>query len=258
MSVFFLIYFVVMGALCGSFYNVVGMRILEKRMFKTKRSICPNCKQQIKPYDLIPIISYLILHGKCRNCKRDISFIYPLNELATGLLFGYSYYLFGIGWDLGLALLLVSMGAILFVTDMRFLLIPNKVLLFFLPLFIFLRFITPLDPWWDSIIGSVFAFILLFLVILLSRGGMGGGDLKLFVLLGAILGWKGILLTFIFASISGAIISIFLLYINVIKRNQLIPFGPYILAAALLTYFHGDTFVSWYCHLISTSLYLIK
>ncbi|MFB1099140.1 A24 family peptidase [Terribacillus sp. JSM ZJ617] len=254
MSVFFLIYFVVLGALFGSFYNVVGMRILEERMFKAERSICPDCKQQIKPYDLIPIISYLVLHGKCRNCKQNISLIYPLNELATGLLFGYSYYLFGIGWDLGLALLLVSIGAILFVTDMRFLLIPNKVLLFFLPLFIVLRFITPLDPWWDSIIGSAFAFILLFLVILLSRGGMGGGDLKLFVLLGYILGWKGILLTFVFASILGAIISIFLLYINVIKRNQLIPFGPYILAAALFSYFHGDTFMCWYNQIIFTSI----
>ncbi|MFP7253439.1 prepilin peptidase [Terribacillus goriensis] len=254
MSVFFLIYFVVLGALFGSFYNVVGMRILEERMFKAERSICPDCKQQIKPYDLIPIISYLILRGKCRNCKQNISLIYPLNELATGLLFGYSYYLFDIGWDLGLALLLVSIGAILFVTDIRFLLIPNKVLLFFLPLFIVLRFITPLDPWWDSIIGSVFAFILLFLVILLSRGGMGGGDLKLFVLLGYILGWKGILLTFAFASILGAIISIFLLYINVIKRNQFIPFGPYILAAALFSYFHGDTFMCWYSQLIFTSV----
>ncbi|PAF34558.1 hypothetical protein CHH69_15135, partial [Terribacillus saccharophilus] len=99
MSIFFLIYFVVLGALFGSFYNVVGMRILEENMFKTERSICPDCKQQIKSYDLIPIISYVILHGKCRNCKQHISLIYPLNELATGLLFGYSFYWFGIGWD---------------------------------------------------------------------------------------------------------------------------------------------------------------
>ncbi|PAF21815.1 prepilin peptidase [Terribacillus saccharophilus] len=250
MSIFFLIYFVVLGALFGSFYNVVGMRILEENMFKTERSICPDCKQQIKSYDLIPIISYVILHGKCRNCKQHISLIYPLNELATGLLFGYSFYWFGIGWDLALALLLVSIGAILFVTDMRFLLIPNKILLFFLPLFIFLRIITPLDPWWDSIIGSVIAFILLFLVILLSRGGMGGGDLKLFVLLGGILGWKGILLTFILASVLGAVISLFLLYIKVLERNQVIPFGPYILAGALFTFFHGDTIISWYSQLI--------
>ncbi|AIF66933.1 prepilin peptidase [Terribacillus saccharophilus] len=246
MSILLLIYFVVLGTLFGSFYNVVGMRILEERMFKTERSICPDCKQQIKAYDLIPIISYVILHGKCRNCKKHISLIYPVNELATGFLFGYSYYLLGTGWDFGLALLLVSIGAILFVTDMRFLLIPNKILLFFLPLFILLRIITPLDPWWDSIIGSVIAFILLFLVILLSRGGMGGGDLKLFVLLGGILGWKGILLTFILASVLGAVISLFLLYIRVLKRNQVIPFGPYILAGALLTFFHGDTIISWY------------
>jgi leader peptidase (prepilin peptidase) / N-methyltransferase len=246
MSLILLIYFTVLGSVLGSFYNVVGMRVPEKKMFQSERSYCPNCKQQIKAYDLIPVISYIILGGKCRSCKQKISPLYPFTELATGLLFGYSYYVIGLEWELVTAFVLVSMAAILFVTDMKFMLIPNKILLFFLPLFIILRVFTPLDPWWDSIIGAVVAFLLLFLVILFSRGGMGGGDLKLFVVLGVVLGWKGVLLTFFLSSVIGAVISLVLLSTKVLKRKQAIPFGPYILLGALITYFHGEAMISWY------------
>ncbi|WP_077308366.1 prepilin peptidase [Terribacillus halophilus] len=246
MSIFLLLYVIIFGSVLGSFYNVVGMRIPEKKMFQSERSYCPNCKQQIKAYDLIPVISYIILGGKCRSCKQKISPLYPFTELATGLLFGYSYYVIGLEWELITAFVFVSMAAILFVTDMKFMLIPNKILLFFLPLFIILRVITPLDPWWDSIIGAVVAFVLLFLVILFSRGGMGGGDLKLFVVLGVVLGWKGVLLTFFLSSVIGAIISFVLLLTKVLKRKQAIPFGPYILLGALITYFHGEAMISWY------------
>ncbi|MEC0304201.1 prepilin peptidase [Terribacillus saccharophilus] len=246
MSMFLIIYFVVLGAVLGSFYNVVGMRVPEKKMFQSERSYCPNCKHQIKAYDLIPVISYIVLGGKCRNCKQKISPLYPFTELATGLLFGYSFYMIGLQWELVTAFVLVSMAAILFVTDMRFMLIPNKILIFFLPLFIILRIITPLNPWWDSIIGAAVAFVLLFLVILFSRGGMGGGDLKLFVVLGVVLGWKGVLLTFFLSAVIGAVVSLVLLSLKVLKRKQAIPFGPYILLGALITYFHGDAMISWY------------
>ncbi|QXE00563.1 A24 family peptidase [Terribacillus sp. DMT04] len=246
MSIFLMSYFIIFGLVLGSFYNVVGMRVPEKKMFQSERSYCPNCKQQIKAYDLIPVISYILLGGKCRSCKQKISPLYPFTELATGLLFGYSYYVIGLEWELITAFVLVSMAAILFVTDMKFMLIPNKILLFFLPLFIILRVFTPLDPWWDSIIGAVVAFVLLFLVILFSRGGMGGGDLKLFVVLGVVLGWKGVLLTFFLSSVIGAVISLVLLSTKVLKRKQAIPFGPYILLGALITYFHGEAMISWY------------
>ncbi|MFS0561865.1 prepilin peptidase [Terribacillus sp. 179-K 1B1 HS] len=246
MSIFLLIYFIILGAVLGSFYNVVGMRVPEKKMFQSERSYCPNCKHQIKAYDLIPVISYIVLGGKCRHCKQRISPLYPFTELAAGLLFGYSYFVIGLQWELVTALILVSMSAILFVTDMRFMLIPNKILLFFLPLFIILRIITPLEPWWDSIVGAIVAFVLLFLVILFSRGGMGGGDLKLFVVLGVILGWKGVLLTFFLSSVIGAVISLVLLSAKILNRKQAIPFGPYILLGALITYFHGDQLIGWY------------
>ncbi|MCM3224344.1 prepilin peptidase [Terribacillus saccharophilus] len=246
MSIFLLTYFNILGAVLGSFYNVVGMRVLEKKMFHSERSYCPNCKHQIKAFDLIPVISYIILRGKCRNCTQKISPLYPFTELVTGLLFGYSFYIIGLQWELVTAFVLVSMASILFVTDIRFMLIPNKILLFFLPLFIILRVITPLDPWWDSIIGATVAFVLLFLVILLSRGGMGGGDLKLFVVLGVVLGWKGVLLTLFLSSVIGAVVSLVLLSAKILKRKQAIPFGPYILLAALITYFHGDAMISWY------------
>ncbi len=246
MSIFLIIYFIILGTVLGSFYNVVGMRVPEKKMFQSERSYCPNCKQQIKTYDLIPVVSYIVLGGKCRNCKLKISPLYPFTELATGLLFGYSFYIIGLQWELLTAFVLVSMAAILFVTDMRFMLIPNKILIFFLPLFIILRIITPLNPWWDSIIGAAVAFVLLFLVILLSRGGMGGGDLKLFVVLGVVLGWKGVLLTFFLSAVIGAVVSLVLLSLKVLKRNRLYRLVRIFCWGVLITYFHGDAMISWY------------
>lgn len=246
MSIYLLLYFLILGNVLGSFCNVIGMRVPEKKMFHSERSCCPSCQHRIKAYDLIPVVSYMVLGGKCRHCQQKISWLYPFTELVTGLLFGYSYLVIGLQWELITAFVLISMAAILFVTDMRFMLLPNKILMFFLPLFLIFRIITPLEPWWDPIVGSVLAFVLLFFVILFSRGGMGGGDLKLFVLLGMVLGWKGVLLTFFLSTIIGAAISLLLLSAKILKRKQAIPFGPYILLGALITYFHGDAMLGWY------------
>jgi len=246
LKVMMIICFFLFGITLGSFFNVVGLRVPKKIPFTNDRSHCSSCHKQLSWYELIPVFSFILQRGKCRNCQQKISLIYPMIESLTGLLFVLSYLMIGIEWELITALLLISMLMIIFVSDMTYMLIPNKVLLFFLPLFIIIRAIQPLEPWWSSITGGVVAFVLIALIILVSRGGMGAGDMKLFGLLGIILGLGKVLLTFFLASLFGAIFGIILLLCKIIERKQPIPFGPYIIVATIISYFFGDLMMEWY------------
>ncbi|AIF43210.1 A24 family peptidase [Virgibacillus sp. SK37] len=238
--------FFLFGLIFGSFFNVVGLRLPKQIPFANDRSICPQCKEQLNWYENIPVVSFIIQVGKCRHCQQPISFIYPITEVVTGISFAVSYAVFGWQIELAIALLFVSMLMILFVADITYMLIPDKVLLFFLPLFVILRVVEPLDTWWSSIVGAIVGFVLLAAIILISRGGMGAGDMKLFGLLGIVLGVKGVLLAFFLSCMIGAIIGIILLVSGKIDRKQPIPFGPYIVAASLITYFYGDNLLNWY------------
>ncbi|APC48028.1 prepilin peptidase [Virgibacillus halodenitrificans] len=238
--------FFLFGLIFGSFFNVVGLRLPKQIPFANDRSICPQCKKQLSWYENIPVVSFIIQGGKCRHCHQPISFIYPITEVITGIGFALSYAIFGWQIELAIALLFVSMLMIIFVADITYMLIPDKVLLFFLPLFIILRVVEPLVPWWSSIVGALVGTVLLAAIILISRGGMGAGDMKLFGLLGIVLGLKGVLLTFFLSCTIGAIIGIILLLSGKIDRKQPIPFGPYIVAASLITYFYGDNLINWY------------
>lgn len=251
METFFIIVFFLFGTLFGSFFNVVGLRVPKKISFAKGRSFCPSCKRTLTMYELIPVVSFLIQRGKCRNCQTKISIIYPVTEIVTGFLFAFCYYKLGFTVELITALLLMSMLMILFVTDVKYMLIPNNVLLFFLPLFIIMRIINPLTPWHSSITGSVIGFVLLAVIIIVSKGGMGAGDMKLFGVLGIILGLANVLLTFFLASLFGALVGSILIWSKIIKRKQPIPFGPYIIVATIITYFYGDSIITVYMSLLS-------
>ncbi|GGN48849.1 prepilin peptidase [Oceanobacillus indicireducens] len=246
MELFLSIIFFLFGATFGSFFNVVGIRSPKSETFVNDRSYCPKCKKTLTWYELIPIISYLVQRGKCRNCKEKISLIYPVVETLTGALFVLSYLMIGLNVELITALLLVSMLMIIFVSDIHYMIIQNKILLFFLPLFIILRFIAPLEPWWSPIAGAVVATVLLALIILVTRGGMGAGDMKLFGVLGIVLGLHNVLLAFFLACLIGAIVGSLLIALKIVKRKQPIPFGPYIVLGALIAYFYGERIIRLY------------
>jgi leader peptidase (prepilin peptidase) / N-methyltransferase len=246
MQIFIVSYAFIIGLLIGSFLNVVGLRLPQGKSIITPRSACTSCKRTLSAVDLIPVLSFLLFKGKCRHCSEKISSIYPFIELSTGLLFAYATYSIGFTWELVVALLLISLGMVTIVTDLSYMLIPNKILLFFTIVIIPIRILTPLDPWWDAIIGAVVGFSLLYFVAVISKGGMGGGDVKLFAVLGVFLGLKGILLTFFLSTLIGAIFGILGLISGKIKRKQAIPFGPYIIIAALIVYFFGDQLMMWY------------
>ncbi|MGP4108311.1 prepilin peptidase [Virgibacillus sp. L01] len=249
MDILLITFFFLLGLIFGSFFNVVGLRLPENIPFANDRSICPNCSHQLSWYENIPVISFVIQGAKCSHCQKKISFIYPVIELSTGILFALSYSLVGINLEIITALLLVSMLMIILVSDITYMLIPNRVLLFFLPLLIIIRIVQPLDPWWSSILGGIIGITLLALIIIISSGGMGAGDMKLFGILGIILGIDKVLLAFFLSCMIGAIIGMLLLILKVIDRKQPVPFGPYIVVATLITYFYGERLVNWYFNL---------
>src|SRR5699024_7213420 len=127
MELFFTLIFFLFGAVFGSFYNVVGLRGPNQETFVNDRSYCPHCKKTLSWYELIPIVSFVIQNGRCRQCKQKISAIYPFVELLTGSLFALSFLYVGFEWELVTALLFVSMFMIILVSDLKYMVIQNKV-----------------------------------------------------------------------------------------------------------------------------------
>ncbi|KZM56336.1 prepilin peptidase [Aeribacillus sp. FSL K6-1121] len=248
--VFVYLFFFVIGIIFGSFFNVVGLRVPKKRSIVQPRSHCPHCGHFLSWYELIPIFSYVLQKGKCRSCRVPISAIYPVMELFTGLLFVFSFYKIGFSKELIVALPFVSLLIIITVSDLSYKLIPNRILIFFFVLFIFLRIWIPLHPWYDSIIGMTVGFILLYIIAIVSNGGMGGGDIKLFAVLGYALGLKGVLLAFFLSTLIGALFGLFGIITKQLSRKSAIPFGPFISIGAVLSYFYETEIFHWYIQLI--------
>ena len=170
-------------------------------------------------------------------------------EAITAVLFTAVFLKFGFTPELAVGLLFVSMLVIITVSDIAYMLIPDKVLLPFAAVLLVLRFVIPLNPWWDSLLGAAVGFSVLLLIAVLSKGGMGGGDIKLFFVIGLVLGTAGTLLTLFFASFIGAIAGIILLRVRKQGRKTPIPFGPSIALSAVLVYLWGEQFIGWYVNL---------
>lgn len=237
------------GLVFGSFFNVVGLRVPVKESIVSPSSHCTMCQRQLTVLDLVPVLSFLVLGGKCRGCGQKISWMYPFMELLTGLLFVFAYWQLGFSVEFGVAILLMSLLVIIVVSDVAYMLIPNKVLLVFLPLLIIGRVVSPLTPWWDSLLGAVVGFGILYSIAVLSKGGMGGGDVKLFFLIGLVLGTMGSLLTLFLAAIIGVIVGIVVLRVRGLGRKTPVPFGPSIALAAIIVYFYGEAMTNWYLRL---------
>ncbi|MCG7311702.1 prepilin peptidase [Priestia flexa] len=246
MYILFELYILTLGLILGSFYNVVGLRIPARESIVRPRSSCPSCQHVLTARELVPVLSYLIQKGKCRSCGTSISIKYPMVELLTGILFVLSFRLYGFQWETLVAWTLVSLLMIVVVSDLAYMLIPDKVLLFFLPVVVVLRLFVPLDPWWDMFLGAAAGFGLLLLIALVSKGGMGGGDIKLYGVLGLVLGFKLVLLSFFLAAVIGAIVGIFGMIVGKVQRGKPMPFGPSIAGGTLVAYFYGDFLINWY------------
>ena len=244
-------YLFLVGLALGSFYNVVGLRVPINQSIVAPRSSCPKCERKLSVLELIPVFSYLFQRGKCKGCSSRISPIYASVEIVTALLFTISPFLVGWSTELLIAYGLISLLVIIFVSDLTYMLIPDRVLLFFAAYFIAARIIVPMEPWYSPVIGGAGGFLLLLLIAMLSKGGMGGGDIKLFAILGLVFGYQELLLVFFFSTLFGTIFGVTALLTGKVKRKQHIPFGPSIAIGAIVTYFYGVKLLHWYFGFLS-------
>lgn len=246
MDVVYITLFFIFGLIFGSFFNVVGLRIPKKESIVYPNSHCTKCNHELSWFENIPVLSYVFLQGKCRKCKSKISPIYPVMELITGILYALTYAQLGMQVELVAGILLVSLLVIITVSDLAYMIIPDKVLLFFLVCIVILRVFEPLDPWWDALLAAAVGFGILYLLAVVSKGGMGGGDIKLFFVLGLFLGTKATLMTLFLASVIGAIFGLIQILIQGYEKRRPIPFGPFIAIGAIIAYFYTNAILNWY------------
>lgn len=246
MTALYYSYVAIIGLLLGSFFNVVGLRVPKGESIVSPRSHCTSCGRTLGARELIPVFSYIWLRGACRHCGTRISRVYPAIECGTALLFVMLPSVMGWRIELLIGWSLLSLLMIICISDIHYKIIPNRVLLVFAVIFLVLRIAIPLEPWWDMLIGSAIGFGLLLLIAIVSKGGMGGGDIKLFAVLGLVLGWKGVLLAFFLAALIGAIAGIIGMVAGKIRRKQPMPFAPAISLGTIIAFLWGDMLVEWY------------
>ncbi|WP_342479149.1 prepilin peptidase [Paenibacillus sp. FSL H7-0350] len=248
MAIFIGIYVTLLGLTVGSFLNVVGLRIPAGESLLHPPSKCPKCGARLKSLDLIPVLSYLLARGKCRHCGTRVSPVYPFGEAITGVLFLVMYLKFGPTFEGITGMLLVCLSVTITVSDIRYMLIPDKVLLFFAPLFLLLVPFMADVPLWHHLLGALSGGGVLFLLALF--GGMGIGDVKLFALLGWVIGWPNVILAFLIACSLGAAVGGILQLFGTIQRRQPVPFGPFLALGALLSFLFGPDIISAYLSFI--------
>ena len=242
------------GSVVGSFLNVCIYRIPRGESIIMPSSRCPSCNTPIKIWDNIPILSYVMLGGRCRSCKVKISLRYPLIEAMNALFYTALLWRFWIGWHTFFYFVLASALIVITFIDLDFQIIPDSITLPGILIGLIAGSLILPDPFlrWSllgykaSISGALTGFILFYIVAVLSRGGMGGGDIKMMAMVGALMGWKSVLLTTFLGSLLGSVWGISLMVFKGKGRKTKIPFGPFLAAGVIITLFSGQEILYWY------------
>lgn len=248
-EVIYYIIFIISGLVAGSFLEVVIHRVPRKLSIIKPASFCPSCKRKIAFYDNIPLVSFIILKGRCRYCKNKIPVTSLLVEIITALLFLANYIFFGLTIWTVTGIIFCSVLIVISFIDIDFRIIPNVIVLPFtvigLALNIFFKLST---SWWMPLAFCVGAFLFMLIIHLIYPRGMGMGDVKLSLMVGAFLVNKvimGLFLGFLIGSIYGLV----LILIKKRKFKQTIPFGPFISIGSIIALFYGvygDNILKWY------------
>lgn len=241
------------GSAIGSFLNVVIDRIPSGRSIVTGRSACDFCKKQLAWYDLIPVFSFFMIGGRCRYCRKKLSWQYPLIELIAGLMLPllYMYVYSKPVAEMGTSHLilifciytvLVFGFLVIFVTDLKYRIIPDYVLLPLTAVSLILHLVFHPAAILTYFLSGFIIFLLFLLLVIITRGkGMGLGDVKYAFFMGFLLGSPGIIIAFYLAFLTGAGISLILIIASRKKIKDTIPFGPFLVIATVITLFYGQT-----------------
>ena len=242
----------ILGTILGSFYLVIGTRLPLKENIISGRSRCDHCKTNLKWYELIPLVSYLLQLGKCRSCGKKINLEHFLLELITGLLFLIGYLYFGLTIKLGIYLVIVSVAIIIFVSDFKYMIILDSPLIIGSILIIILRYFElGLKNTVFSCLYGASLFLIMYLLKIIGdkmykRESLGGGDIKLCFLIGLTLGYPGIglrisLIALIFSAFLALPYAIASLYLN--KKNEL-PYGPFLISSMIIIFIFIEKFIN--------------
>lgn len=228
----------------GSFLEVVAYRVPRSISILSPRSYCPQCKNNIAFYDNIPLLSFLILKGRCRSCKAKIPFTSFFIELLTGLLFLLNYFFFGISLQTALGIIFCCVLIIVSFIDIEFRIIPNTIVLPFAIVGLGLNIFMDPPRWWFPLAFAAGAFAFMLIINLIYPRGMGMGDVKLSLMAGAFLA-KNVITGLFLGFLLGAIYGIGLI-IKKKKLKQTIPFGPFISLGSIIALFWGNNILKWY------------
>lgn len=250
-DIFFPITAFVLGAVVGSFLNVCICRMPKDESVAFPPSHCPVCSCTIRWYDNVPLISYLVLRGRCRGCGTRISPQYPVVELLNGLLTLALFLRFGPTFTFLVFFLFTSALVVITFIDLEHQIIPDEISLSGIVLGFLFSFFLPGHTWLDSLAGILLGGGSLLLVAygyhwLTGKEGMGGGDIKLLAMMGAFLGWKSVPFIIFASSLVGSVVGITLMMVQKKDSKLAIPFGPYLAFAAILYIFYGRQLIHWY------------
>jgi leader peptidase (prepilin peptidase)/N-methyltransferase len=238
----------IFGAVVGSFLNVCIFRLPVHESIIKPLSRCPHCHHPIRFFDNIPLISFIILKGKCRDCGAKISWRYPLVELITAVLSLLLFLQFGLTLRFLIFFVFTSVLIVIAFIDLDHRIIPDILTLPGIPIFFLLAVFIVKVPWLEALIGLAIGGGILFAIafgyeLISKREGMGGGDIKLLAMIGGFLGWKSLLFVLLVSSFFGALVGITAMIIKKQDMKYAVPFGPFLSAAAVAYFFWGDVFI---------------
>ena len=244
----------VVGLCFGSFLNVCILRLPGEQSLIRPPSSCPKCGQLIAWRDNVPVVSWLLLKGRCRRCGAPISIQYPIIEGAEGLLWIGAVLMYGVTVQALSAGLLGTILVGIAITDARHYLIPNEYTVGGLVIGLALSLSGGANGFVHAVVGAVVGFALLYVVAqaghwMFKEEAMGGGDIKMMAMVGSFVGWKGVLLTLLLGALLGSLVFVPLSF----KSKRLVPFGVFLALGAAVTFVFGDAIVQWYLQFLHSS-----
>ena len=235
----------ILGLIVGSFCNVCIYRIPRNESVIYPASHCPNCHTDILAKDNIPLLSYILLKGRCRNCGIKIFIQYPIVEFLTGLIYVIIYLIYGFSIQSLIYIILLSALIIIALIDLNKQIIPDVISLPGIVIGLILSFFVPYISFINSVLGVLIGGGIIFIIglagsVIFKKEAMGGGDVKLAAMIGAFLGWKYTIITLFLGFFLGALVGIFLILSKIKSKEDVVPFGPFIALGSFITLLWGE------------------